>query len=114
MNKNDRRARKTEKELQTALIELMREKELKDITVGELTEKADIHRATFYTHYEDIYALYDEIERGILDYICERLNWEPNHVYKENFVFLSIIFTLMQTFSPFCFRIRASLIRYAI
>lgn len=86
MNKDDKRARKTDRELQKALISLMKEKELKDITVRELAQKADVHRATFYTHYEDIYDLYRQIEDCATDYICSLLNWEPNHIYKENFL----------------------------
>ena len=39
-NEQDRRVRRTRKRLQEALAALMREKELKDITVRELTDLA--------------------------------------------------------------------------
>ena len=43
--KEDRRVRRTKKLLTQALTELMQQKQIKDITVTELTEKAD---AVFY------------------------------------------------------------------
>ena len=46
----DRRVRRTRKQLQAALAALMREKDLKDITVRELTALADVDRETFYSH----------------------------------------------------------------
>ena len=46
-NEQDRRVRRTRKRLQEALAALMREKELKDITVRELTDLADVNRGTF-------------------------------------------------------------------
>ena len=45
--KPNRRALKTRKAIFEGLAELLCEKELPRITVNELTEKADIHRATF-------------------------------------------------------------------
>ena len=63
----DRRVRRTKKHLRQALTKLLLEKELKDISVLELTELADINRGTFYLHYRDIYDLYEKTEGEILD-----------------------------------------------
>lgn len=65
-NTEDRRVRKTKKALREGLAELMREKDLRNITVRELTDKVDIHRATFYAHYKDIYDLYEQMEDMIV------------------------------------------------
>lgn len=46
--KEDRRVRRTKKLLTQALTELMQHKQIKDITVTELTELADMNRGTFY------------------------------------------------------------------
>ena len=54
-NTRDLRKLRTEQLLQTALIELIREKSVYTITVKELTERAQINRVTFYAHYEDIF-----------------------------------------------------------
>ena len=63
----DRRVRKTKKMLRQALTKLLLEKDIKDISVMELTEFADINRGTFYLHYKDIYDLYEQIENELLD-----------------------------------------------
>lgn len=46
-NKNDRRSLKTKKALKQALASLLAEKELRHITVQELSDLADVHRVTF-------------------------------------------------------------------
>jgi len=65
--KTDRRVRRTKTLLIQALTRLLLEKDLKDISVLELTELADVNRGTFYLHYKDIYDLYEKTENGILD-----------------------------------------------
>ena len=59
---DDRRVRKTKKALRQGLSELLLKKNIKDISVRELTDYVDIHRGTFYLHYRDIYDLYAQIE----------------------------------------------------
>ena len=63
----DRRIRKTKQLLRQSFASLLAEKPLEDITVKELTERADITRGTFYCHYKDIYDLKDQIERELFD-----------------------------------------------
>ena len=46
-HKEDRRIRRTKKLLKQALAQLMDEKEFKDITVKDITERADLNRGTF-------------------------------------------------------------------
>jgi AcrR family transcriptional regulator len=53
----DLRIRRTHHFLQEAMIELVTEKGFDAITVGEITERAMINRATFYRHYQDKYDL---------------------------------------------------------
>ncbi|MCR5805755.1 MAG: TetR/AcrR family transcriptional regulator [Oscillospiraceae bacterium] len=62
----DRRTLKTKKAICEALAELLTQKELRKVTVREITDLADINRVTFYKHYLDIYDLYDKIEEEIL------------------------------------------------
>jgi len=61
MNTADRRSVRTERMLQQALTELLADKELKNISIRELTERADVNRSTFYAHYQDLYQLYDQM-----------------------------------------------------
>ena len=49
----DRRVRRTRHALRSALVELVLEKGFHALTVEEIIDRADIARATFYTHYRD-------------------------------------------------------------
>lgn len=81
--KEDRRIRRTKKLLRQALAELMNEKEFKDITVKEITERADLNRGTFYFHYTDTYDLKDQIEDELIHVLRQNLETyqptESNH-----------------------------------
>ena len=50
----NRSVRTTKKKLYNALIQLLQEKDLREITVRELSGLAGISRGTFYCHYADI------------------------------------------------------------
>jgi AcrR family transcriptional regulator len=52
VKKMDRRQRKTREGIFKAFIELLSKKHFSQITVGEIIERADIGRATFYAHFE--------------------------------------------------------------
>ena len=59
----DLRIEKTEKAIKNAFIELRAKKPLEKISVKELCAEACINKSTFYSHYADIYALSEAIER---------------------------------------------------
>jgi AcrR family transcriptional regulator len=65
-NTNDRRVRKTKKALREGLSILMTDKNIKDISVRELTDLVDLNRGTFYLHYKDVYELAQQIENDII------------------------------------------------
>jgi AcrR family transcriptional regulator len=52
-NKTDRRIQRTRQSLRTALLELTKEKGYDAISIEEITERANVGRATFYLHYKD-------------------------------------------------------------
>jgi len=70
----DRRIRKTKKLLRDTLIELMNEKSVENITIKDLTEKADLNRGTFYLHYRDIFDLLEQSEFEMLQEMSELLS----------------------------------------
>ncbi len=72
--KEDRRIRRTKKLLKQALAQLMDEKDFKDITVKDITERADLNRGTFYLHYTDTYDILNKIEDEILKNIQNMIN----------------------------------------
>lgn len=71
MNKKDedRRVRRTKKALRKSFAELLTQKNVRHISVQELTDHADINRATFYLHYKDIYELQQQIEDEVVQEI---------------------------------------------
>lgn len=71
---NDRRVRKTKALLRGALTTLLNEKDVKDITVSELTALADVNRGTFYCHYKDIYDMVEQIENELFEGFSGLLN----------------------------------------
>lgn len=65
----NRKTRMVKRMLKEALIELLNEKKIGSISVRELAERADINRSTFYSHYEDVYQLLDEIAKEAVTHI---------------------------------------------
>ena len=60
--KEDRRVRRTKRLLTLALTELLQTKQINEITIRELTELADVNRATFYLYYKDIADMLGKME----------------------------------------------------
>jgi AcrR family transcriptional regulator len=52
-NRTDRRIQRTRQALRKALSELIKEKGYDSISVEEITQRANLGRATFYLHYKD-------------------------------------------------------------
>lgn len=79
----DIRVEKTEKAIRNAFIELRSQKALEKITVKELCQLAYINKSTFYSHYEDIYALSDALEIETVDSILSNIS-QSHEYYFEN------------------------------
>ncbi len=81
VKKTDRRVDRTRKALREALFDLIREKNYDQITVEEITERANLGRTTFYLHYkdkedlllEDFIDLIDEMVNKVVDKPLQRL-----------------------------------------
>lgn len=71
-SENDRRAIRTKKMIRKALSELIEEKGLNNISITDLTTRADINRGTFYLHYTDKYDLLEKVEDEIMKEIQEQ------------------------------------------
>lgn len=74
--REDRRTRRTRTALQTALVELALERGYASLTVEEIAERADVGRATFYTHYRDKDELFDAVVHALLGELAERMQPE--------------------------------------
>ena len=62
----DRRIIKTKRSLKTALIDLLAKEDFEHISITELCRRAEVSRITFYSHYNDKYALLDDIFEDML------------------------------------------------
>lgn len=63
----DRRVRRTQGTLQTALMELVQKQDLPRITVADVTERAGVSRSTFYDHYQDVHELAEAACTAMID-----------------------------------------------
>lgn len=86
----DLRIQKTEKAIKNAFLELRARKPLEKITVKELCELALINKSTFYSHYEDIYALSEAMEQetvasiiGSIDHLKDYTTDNPDAFTRE-------------------------------
>ncbi len=70
----DRRVKYTRMVLRESLIELLQEKPISRLTIKELCQRADINRATFYSHYHDQYDLLKTIETSFIADINSHLD----------------------------------------
>lgn len=66
--KQYRNSERTKKWIRRAFAELAAEKKsLSKITVSDLAARADITKTTFYYHYDDIYAVVEEVENELIE-----------------------------------------------
>lgn len=69
----DRRQVKTKQALRKALIELIEEKGLSNITVTDITTRADVNRGTFYLHYQDAPDMLSRIQEEVFESVIALL-----------------------------------------
>jgi AcrR family transcriptional regulator len=89
--KDDRRIRKTKKAIKNAFMSLATKNEISKITVTEISDLADINRKTFYSHYDDVFAVVHDIEMEIAvklvdfidDYDIIALRFNPYPIFKK-------------------------------
>ncbi len=65
----DRRVKYTKSTIEDTFLNLLEKKDIGEITVTEICEKADINRATFYRYYIDIYDLLKKIQDSFINEI---------------------------------------------
>ena len=94
--KPNRSVLRTQHMLKQGLIELMKEKPVKEITVKELVEHVNLNRGTFYLHYKDIFDLLKQTEDELLNEFraivsstpVQNLDNQPLPILKDIFVFV--------------------------
>ena len=77
----DRRQRKTREAIFSAFTQLLSEKELTRITVGDIIAKADVGRATFYAHFETKDFLLKELCEELFCHIFDTSESDHRHIF---------------------------------
>ena len=63
----EKKRKKTEKQIEDSLLQLMKEQTFETISIRQLIDLAEVNRSTFYRHYLDKYDLLEKIENRLLD-----------------------------------------------
>jgi AcrR family transcriptional regulator len=82
----DRRIRRTQQVLRQAFLEVLQEKGFAGTSIQDITERANVNRGTFYTHFADKYALLDTVMREMFhQHIASKLpsvcRWDRQTLY---------------------------------
>lgn len=104
MTKVDRRVVRTQEAIKKAFLELLSEKKFDSITIQDISDRANINRATVYLHYHDKFDLLDKImEEHIhnMANLCELetdMDWIQSTVHcmeylESNYLFFSTMLT---------------------
>ncbi len=81
---SDKRVIRTKKAIKAALFKLLEEKSLSVVTITELTQKANVNRRTFYTHYRNITDILNEIEEDLINALTQLLRKFDANDYKTS------------------------------
>jgi AcrR family transcriptional regulator len=82
--KEDPRVKRTRNLILTAFDELLPEKGFRSLTVQDITDKAEINRATFYAHFNDKYDLLDKSIQQTFRQELEKRTLNACHYTDEN------------------------------
>jgi AcrR family transcriptional regulator len=75
MPKVDRRVLKTQGAIKKAFLELMSEKKFDNITIQDISDRANVNRSTVYLHYLDKYDLLDKMIEEHINELKETSEW---------------------------------------
>lgn len=89
----DFRVRRSQKFIREALIDLIEERGFDTLSVGEITERAMVSRATFYRNYQDKFDLVEQIfaeaMQALLDAISEPVDTHPPQIWVRFFAHIA-------------------------
>lgn len=101
MEKIDVRVKKTYSQLIAAFLNLLKTKSFDNISVSEICEEADVHRATFYKHFNDKYEFLNFCLDSLLaDVDIDHLIVKPSpeNIRACCFEFIKVIFNFIHEY----------------
>lgn len=87
IKKLDPRVKRTNKYLITAIVQLLEEKDINKISVQNITDTADLTRATFYLHYRDKQDFLNKLISSVIEELVEYVkqsNFNQQDLIDEN------------------------------
>lgn len=101
--KADPRVKRTRRLLQQAMNDLMHEKSFSDITVQDITARADVNRATFYAHFVDKYDLVNAIIRDRFQAMLDdKLSEQPVFTRENLYLLIQTVYAYLDGFPGQC------------
>lgn len=101
--KVDPRVRRTRQVLQQAMNELLKEKDFTEVSVQDITARADVNRATFYKHFLDKYDLLNTVIRDRLQTLLDERLSETAGLSPANLnILIQTVFDFMMGFHGDC------------
>ncbi len=79
--KNNKRRRDSVAAIERAFIELLQEREFKEITVSDICKRTGLNRSTFYANYVDIYDLADKLREKLEADFAAQFSANAQHAY---------------------------------
>ena len=83
MARVDVRIIKTKERLKRALLDLLAERGLDEISISEVCDKAGVNRNTIYSHYLSVKELLEEIEAQFLEDLMGAINISADSIRSE-------------------------------
>lgn len=84
MPSENRRVQYTKNALRCALLALLSEKPIKNVTVTDVCARADVNRSTFYLHYKDVYDLLGQMENDLITEMVTSFDVSPERSAQDH------------------------------
>lgn len=99
--KDNRRTRYTKNMIQKSLLALLKEEKLNRVSVKAICQMADINRSTFYSHYQDVFHLVEQMEADLIQKVMKKINLKNIERGQQQKVFLEIFQTIQENRDEF-------------
>jgi len=92
----DLRKKKTLRAIKEAFYALRKVKNLEQISVTELTQMAEISKATFYLHYRDIYDLSEQLQQEVIQFVFSKIE-DPMEILTDAMGFTAQMISALES-----------------
>ena len=96
--KVDRRIIKTKRAICTALTEILGYKEINEISICEIAQKAQVNRKTIYNYYPGIHEIIDDIENSLVESyesVFEKIDFDTEAPHKFSYKIFDTISSII-------------------